>query len=244
MAVLLSVCAMSDGSGAGTTAPARRICLVGASGLVGSMVLEAATGRADMRIVAVTRGELPLPEGARMEVLAGPVESWSELIAAARAEVLVCALGTTIARAGSQEAFRAVDLDLVLACGRAARAAGIEHMIVVSSVGAQRGSRNFYLSVKGEMEDALGKLGFGRLDILRPGLLRGWRKERRRLEGIGQVVAPLADTLILHGPWSRLRSIRARDLARVILFLTFERARGRFVAENETFKRILQKIPL
>ncbi|MBT0669662.1 NAD(P)H-binding protein [Novosphingobium profundi] len=221
----------------------RRICLVGASGLIGQAVLSETVGREDVRVVAVARGEVSLPEGARMEVLTGPVERWDELIAASRADVLVCALGTTIARAGSQAAFRAVDLDLVLTCARSARAAGIAHMIVVSSAGAERASRNFYLSVKGEMEEALAKLGFARLDILRPGLLRGARAERRRLEGIGQVVAPLADALVLHAGWRRFRSVRARDLARVILALTSEKPEGHFVAEYDAFRKVLQKIP-
>ncbi|QVM82856.1 NAD(P)H-binding protein [Novosphingobium decolorationis] len=232
---------MSDTGGA--AGPVRRICLVGASGLVGQAVLAEAVGREDVRIIAVARSEVSLPEGARMDVLTGPLESWPDLIAAARADVLVCALGTTIARAGSQDAFRAVDRDLVVDCAEAARSAGIDHMIVVSSVGAERGSRNFYLSVKGEMEEALGKLGFRRLDILRPGLLRGHRREQRRLEGLGQVLAPLADGLVLHGRWRRFRSVRARDLAQVIVSVAKEKAQGRFVAEHDNFRRVLQKIP-
>ncbi|MCJ2181206.1 NAD(P)H-binding protein [Novosphingobium sp. 1949] len=235
---------MFEPAGRAGAGSARRLCLVGASGMVGSALIEAACERGDARLIAVARGELALPQGARMEVLVGPVERWGELIAAARADVLVCALGTTMARAGSQEAFRAVDLALVLDCARAAREAGIDHMIVVSSVGAERGSRNFYLSVKGEMEEALGKLGFARLDIVRPGLLRGARGERRVLEALGQIAAPLADALVLHGGWRRFRSIRARDLARAILALAFEKARGRFVAEHDALRRMVQKTPL
>ncbi|TYC86802.1 NAD(P)H-binding protein [Novosphingobium sp. BW1] len=233
---------MSDkGRAAG---PVRRICLVGASGLVGQAVLAASVGREDVRIIAVARSEIPTPEGARMDVLTGSVESWPELIAAARADVLVCALGTTIAKAGSKEAFRAVDRDLVVDCAEAARSAGIAHMIVVSSAGAECGSHNFYLSVKGEMEEALGKMGLRRLDILRPGLLRGHRAERRRLEGFVQVLAPLADSLALHGRWRRFRSIRAHELARVIVGVAMEKAQGRFVAEHDNFRRVLQKIPV
>lgn len=231
-------------SGGSPANPARRICLVGASGLIGSAILAEAVGRDDLRVIAVARRELALPPGARMEVLLGPVEIWPELIAAAQADVFVCALGTTIAKAGSQEAFRAVDRDLVLDCAKAARDAGIERMIVVSSVGAERASGNFYLGVKGEMEQALAKLGFKRLDIVRPGLLRGPRSERRTLEAIGQVLAPIADLLVLHGGWRRFRSIRARDLAKAILALCFEKPQGRFVAENDTFRRLLQKMPI
>lgn len=218
-----------------------RICLVGATGLVGSALMAEAVGRDDVRLVGVTRREATMPAGARMEMLVGEPIDWPKLIAAAHADVLVCALGTTIKTAGSQEAFRAVDHDLVRFCAEAAREAGIEHMIVVSSIGADRASRNFYLSVKGETEDALGKLGFRRLDILRPGLLRGARIERRPLEAWGQVLAPLVDLLILHGKYRCYRSVSARKLACTILALTREKARGRFVHDFDAMRRALRR---
>lgn len=220
---------------------ARRICLVGASGLVGSALIAEAIGRDDVRLVAVTRSELDLPRGACMEVLVGEPIDWPELIRAARADVMVCALGTTMKAAGSEEAFRAVDHDLVRFCAEAGRAAGIEHMIFVSSVGAERGARNFYLSVKGETEEALAKLGFRRLDILRPGLLRGKRRENRPLERIGQMLGPVADMLVLHGKYRRYRSIRGAVLARAILSLVEEKPRGRFAHENESLLRAVRK---
>src|SRR6202030_3338928 len=67
-------------------------------------------------------------------------------------DVALCALGTTIRQAGSQERFRAVDIDCVLAFARTAKAAGAQRFVVISSVGADPASRNFYLRTKGEME--------------------------------------------------------------------------------------------
>lgn len=215
----------------------KRICLVGATGLVGSALMREAVGRDDVRIVGVGRREAELPLGARMEMLVGEPIDWPALIRAAHADVLVCALGTTIRAAGSQEQFRAIDHDLVRFVAEAAREAGIGHMIVVSSVGADRASRNFYLSVKGDTEEALGRLGFGRLDVLRPGLLRGRRRELRRGERVMQFVGPVADMLVLHGKLRRFRSIRARDVARAIFSLSREKAQGRFVHEHDALKR-------
>jgi len=149
-----------------------RIALVGASGLIGSSLIRLAVGRSDIRVIAIARREIPLPPGARMEVLVADPANWADAIAAANADVLVCALGTTWKAAGKDEAvFRSVDQHLVLACGKAAKEAGIRQMIFVSSVGADAGTKNFYLLVKGETEQALGKLGIPRLDVLRPGLL-------------------------------------------------------------------------
>ena len=128
-----------------------RIALVGASGLIGTSLIELAVGRSDIRVIAVARRELVLPPGARMEVLLAEPAHWADAIAAANADVLVCALGTTWRKAGKDEAaFRAVDETLVLACAAAAKAAGIRQMITVSSVGADPAARNFYLRVKGE----------------------------------------------------------------------------------------------
>lgn len=214
-----------------------RICLVGATGLVGSAVMAEAVGRDDVRIIGVGRREAALPPGARMEMLVGEPIDWPGLIRAAQADVLVCALGTTIKAVGSQEQFRAVDHDLVRFTAEAGIAAGIGHMVLVSSVEADRASRNFYLSVKGETEDAVGRLGFGRLDVLRPSLLRGARAEARPLEVAWQTFAPLADHLALHGKLRRFRSIRARDVARAIMGLARENAPGRFVHEHDALKQ-------
>ncbi len=89
-------------------------------------------------------------------------------------DVFIC-LGTTIAQAGSKEAFRAVDFDAVLAVARAARAAGATRLAVVSSLGADSRSGVFYNRVKGEMEAAMAALGYEQLVIVRPSLLLGDR---------------------------------------------------------------------
>jgi uncharacterized protein YbjT (DUF2867 family) len=219
-----------------------RIALVGATGLIGSSLIRYGLGRSDLfRIIGIARREAPLPKGARMELLVADPAGWPDAIAAANADVLVCALGTTWAKAGKDEAaFRAVDHDLVLACGKAAKAAGIRQMIVVSSVGADAGTKNFYLRVKGETDQALGKLGLTRLDVLRPGLLRGPREERRSAEKLGMLASPVVD-LLMHGQFRKYRSIKADVLAQAIVGLTREKAAGRFVFEHDAILRAARK---
>ncbi|MEQ1498355.1 MAG: NAD(P)H-binding protein [Novosphingobium sp.] len=217
--------------------PATRIALVGATGLVGMSLIRLAVGRSDIRIVGIARREAALPPGARMEMLVAPAQGWGDAIAAARADVLVCALGTTWRKAGKDEAaFRAVDQDLVLACARAAKDCGVRQMIAISSVGADPFSKNFYLRVKGEVEQQLGKVGLARLDILRPGLLRGPREELRPAEQLGRLTSPLLD-LFLHGKYAKYRSISSEVMARAIIGLTREKMAGRFVFENEAILR-------
>lgn len=218
-----------------------RICLVGATGLVGTTLINEAVDRADVRIVGIARREVELPAGARMEMLLAEPSGWPAAIAETKAQVLVCALGTTWRKSGQDElAFRAVDHDLVLSVGRAAKDAGINHLIVVSSVGADSASRNRYLRVKGEMEQGLAKLDFKRLDILRPGLIRGHRAERRKAERLGMWLSPFAD-MLLHRAYRKYRSISANSLSKAILILAKEKAGGRFVHEYDSLRRVTRR---
>lgn len=219
-----------------------RVVLVGATGLVGRAVMAEAVGRPDIHLVAVARREVPLPKGARMEMLLSDTGHWPDAIAAGRPDTVVIALGTTIkAVGGDKQAFRAVDHDLVLECAAAAKAAGARQLIVVSSVGAQFSSKNFYLSVKGEVEDKLAKLHFDRLDLIRPGLLRGKREGAARpAERIGMILSPLVDLLMV-GSLRKYRSAKASDVARVILRLAGTKQRGRVVHQHDEMQRILRR---
>ncbi|MBS0255792.1 MAG: nucleoside-diphosphate sugar epimerase [Proteobacteria bacterium] len=218
-----------------------RICLVGASGLTGQALIRACIGRSDVRLQAVARAEVPLPPGARMEVLVAPTDGWRDAIAATRPQVLVCALGTTRAKAGSEAAFRAVDHDLVLAAARAGVEAGARQLILISSTMADASSKTFYLRLKGEVEAAVGRLGYQRVDLIRPGLLRGPRAERRVLERLAQVASPLVD-LALNGQYRRYRSVPVDLLARAILGLAHERAAGRFIHEYDAILRAAARL--
>jgi uncharacterized protein YbjT (DUF2867 family) len=215
-----------------------RIALVGASGLIGRAVMELAAHRADVRLVAVARREVALPRGARMELFVAEPERWGEVFEAARPDVLVSALGTTWRKSGrDEEAFRAVDYELVLATARAAYQHGVERMIAVSSVGADTKSRNFYLKTKGEAERDLARVGFKRLDLFQPGLLRGSRSgDRRLLERIGIMASPLTD-LFMQGNARRYRSISARTVAEAALALALRKAAGRFKHDNDAIHR-------
>lgn len=165
-----------------------------------------------------------------------PASAWPGLAETLPVEAAVSALGTTMRAAGSQARFRAVDLDSVVAFAAAARRAGARHMVAVSSVGADERSRNFYLRTKGEMERALEALGFDRLDILRPGLLRGQRGgERRPGERIGIALSPVAN-LLLRGRLDRYAAIEADIVAAAIGGALRQAAPGIFRHENRCLR--------
>ena len=178
-----------------------------------------------------------------MEMLVADPPGWPEAVAAIAPEAVICALGTTWRQAGSEEAFRAVDHDLVLALATAARALEVANFVLVSSVGADAHGKAFYLRVKGEIEAAVTRLRFRRLDILRPGLLRGWRGGERRLgERLAILASPFAD-LLLHGDKRRFRSIDARIVADAAIQCAHEKAQGRFVHDNDSIRRSARRLP-
>lgn len=220
-----------------------RVALVGATGLIGATLIARAVDRTGYRLTAIARREVALPEGARMELLVADPAKWGDAIAAVDASAIVIALGTTWRAAGKDEAaFRAVDERLVLDCARAAKAAGVRQCIVVSSVGAARASRNFYLRVKGEVELALDQLKFERLDILRPGLLRGKRDGDRRIgERLAMLASPITDRFLVGGA-RKYRSVRATTVADAILALVMQKPRGRFIHEHDAIRRAAAKL--
>ena len=215
-----------------------RILLVGATGLIGTRVIEQARDLRHVRLLAVSRREIGLPQGARIEVLVADPANWPDAIAQLAPHAVICALGTTWAKSGkSEEAFRAVDQNLVLDVARAAKSTGAARFVLVSSVGADLASRSFYLRVKGEVERDVGKLGFERLDILRPGLLRGPRSgDRRVLERLGIALSPLT-SLFLFGERRKYRAIDGAIVARAALQGALDKRKGRFVHENDGILR-------
>ncbi len=199
--------------------------LAGASGLTGGLVLEALLGAADFgRVIAVTRRPLPR-EHARLANRIVQFERLETQLQGVGCDVALCCLGTTIARAGSRESFREVDVGYVVAFARAALTARAQRFVVVSSAGADSRSRNFYLRTKGEMEEELAGLGFAALDILQPGLLLGWRHEMRPLELAAMAFMPLVNPLLV-GRRAAFRAISARRVAAAMVGATRSGRKG------------------
>jgi uncharacterized protein YbjT (DUF2867 family) len=214
-----------------------RIALVaGATGLIGGSLLNVLLDAPDYaRVYAVTRR----PYGREHPRLANRVVVFprmAEQLKGLVANDAYCCIGTTIADAGTQEAFREVDLDMVLTFAQAARTFGVTRFIVVSSVGADPNSRKFYLRTKGEMEEAIMAVGFPSVDILQPSLLLGPRKQVRPLEFAGRMLAPLVNPLLL-GKREIYRAIPAEVVAKGMLGAARRGARG---AYRYTYSGIVQ----
>lgn len=205
-----------------------RIVMAGASGLVGGLLLPQLAGH-NLALVG-RRTVAGAPEGA--EQLVAPVENWPALVEQAARDVAICCLGTTIQIAGSQSAFAAVDRDAVVNFAQAAKAAGARHVLMITSVGADPASRAFYLRTKGEAEAGVKALGFDRVDIFRPGLLRGDRSGPARSgEGLWTAISPLTD-LLTPSVFDRYRSIAAADVAAAMAKALDAGGKGIFIHHN------------
>ncbi len=167
-----------------------KLILAGATGLVGRHLL--ALALADARVASVVAPtRRPLPPHPKLhapvvdfEHLPGDADWW-------RADAVACALGTTIKLAGSQEAFRRIDLEYPLAIARLAHRQGTPAFVLNSAKSANPRSRIFYSRVKGELEQALQGVGFDSLTFVRPGLIGGERDEYRGGERVAAAVLGL-----------------------------------------------------
>ena len=130
-----------------------------------------------------------------------------------------CCLGTTLKKAGSKQAFRRVDFEYVHVAAQLTRAQRAQSFVWISSVGANAKSRNFYLRVKGELENAIMRMPqLPNASAVRPSLLIGARDESRFAEDIAQKTAPVWQAL-LKGPLKKYRPVHPVDVARNMMSL-------------------------
>lgn len=206
----------------------QHVLLAGASGMTGEHLLDRLLNEPTVeRVLAPSRK--PLAEHPHLE---NPVGELPDLLPALNGPVhtAFCCLGSTIKQAGSQEAFRAVDHDLVVAFAARARELGARHLLVVSAIGADSGSSVFYNRIKGQTEEALKAQGWPQLTIARPSLLLGPRNEFRLGE---RLAAPLLRWLP-----GKHRAIDVTALARALWRLALEEGEGLRIVESDELRRL------
>jgi len=188
-----------------------KVLILGASGLVGRNALEQTLAHPFVtKVVAPTRKPLPPrskltnPVAEQLKLLLPEVATW-------RADAVICAMGTTIAKAGSKEAFREVDYLLPLSFARRAHREGAETFALVSAIGASAESSFFYPRTKGEIERDIKLVGFRSLTILRPSIIAGKRDESRFAEGVAlwlsRMLAPILPKKFHMNPATKIGAV-------------------------------------
>ena len=188
--------------------------VAGSTGLIGRKVIEVLSNT-NQSVVALTRRSISnLPHNITELIIDfDAFEKHGSLPPCSN--VFIC-LGTTIKTAGSKENFRKVDIDYCLSIAKKAQKSGAETLSLISSIGANSSSKNFYLKTKGELEEAILDLGFSTVNIFRPSFLVGERSEKRMAEKVAIKLAKIMD-LFLIGSASKYRSVKAELLARTMV---------------------------
>lgn len=208
----------------------RSALLVGATGLVGSFLLQRLLASERYARVTVWVRRDPGQSHPKLQVEIVDFERLAER--RLEAEDVFCCLGTTIKQAGSQAAFRHVDHDYPVALARAAARAGAQRLMVVSALGANPDATVFYNRVKGEMEEAVRAAGVPKTCIFRPSLLSGPRLQERLGEKLGQAVGAALGPLL-----GKYRPIHA-DIVAGAMFNAAARDMPAQVFESDTIRRI------
>lgn len=206
--------------------------VIGATGLIGNELLKLLLNDDDFQKVNVfVRRPLQISHEKLTEYVVdfnGIEDHLTEI----KGDVLFCCIGTTIRKAGSKEAFFKVDAGYPLAFAKAAKQNGLRQFILISSLGANKESSNFYLKVKGEVESALKSIGFESLLIFRPSMLLGKRKEFRLGESVGKVFMKIF-SFAFQGNLRKYLAIDAKSVAVSMVIASKKMHSGFHVLESD-----------
>lgn len=220
----------------------RSAIVVGATGLVGStLVKQLCESDEYVAVTVIARRALDYSHPklvVRIKEFDALAESDMEF-----AHEIFCCLGTTIKKAGSREVFEKIDVEYPVQIAAMAKNRGIQHMIVISAMGANEKSFAYYNRVKGKMEKELIDIDLPQLSIVRPSLLVGNRSELRVGEKIGAAVLAVFNPLLI-GPLKRYRSIKAEQvaLAMIVIALYHKNTKLAIYPSNELAQMTLPEL--
>ena len=215
----------------------RNALIAGATGLVGSSLLKKLLADDQYStIVIITRKSMDVkhPKLIQKQIDFDKIES---IKLDFQVDDVFCTLGTTIRTAGSQDAFYKVDFTYVVNLGKWCASNGVQRFMLVSAMGSNLKSGIFYNRVKGEMETAVSELNIPQIQIFRPSLLMGDRKEKRGGEKVAQVVMGSLGFLFI-GPLLKYKGIHADVVAKAMIKSAQADAKGFAVFESDEMQRM------
>ena len=213
----------------------KKVLLLGASGLTGRLCLEELLKDDYFSEVEIwVRKSLGISHAKLKEKIINFPEI-ADMIAV-DSDYIFCCLGTTIKKAKTKEAFRKVDFEYVVQLAALAESAGVEKFIIISSIGADAKSGNFYLRTKGEMEQSVKDFKIPAIYFLRPSFLLGERNEFRMGEKIALIVFQMIGFLMI-GKFKKYRGIKASIVAKAMVNLAKNEEEGvHFIESDQIFK--------
>lgn len=207
------------------------VLILGASGLVGSHCLKFLLSDPQFdKVIALVRRPLNISHLKLVQTIVDfdKLDNYSSEI---KADAVLSTLGTTLRKAGSSVKFTKVDYEYQLKVAEIAKRNGAKTFVLLSSTGADKKSMVLYTKVKGEVEDAISKLGYDKVIILRPSILLGERTESRAGEAVGQWVAKTLPFLFA-GPLAKYKGIPADTVACAMINAVQKPYNGVGIVEN------------
>jgi len=208
--------------------------VAGSTGLVGSELVKELVRLGHVVTALTRRKTIPMLEQVEYKFVDYEKPSSFEYLFQNKKHVFIC-LGTTIKKAGSKENFRRVDIDYSFDIAKIASKFNVPNLSLVTSIGADSTSKNFYLQCKGEIENKILTLDFESVSIYQPGLLIGARSEKRIGESLGQTIQPFFIDPLLQGSLKKFRSIKATYLAKSIASNSGKKSGKRYLTFEDFF---------
>lgn len=192
--------------------------VIGATGLTGNLVVEELLKDEAFKIVRVlVRKKMnTIHQKLQQKIVDfNDPEDYSEKFG--EGDVIFCCIGTTRKKVkGDKILYEKIDYDIPVNAAGIGIAKGFKKFLIVSAIGANQNSSTFYLRLKGKTENALKQFPFVSLEIFRPSIINGNRKENRTLEKVVQAVMDLLSFLFL-GPLKKFRAIGADNIAKAMV---------------------------
>lgn len=217
------------------------VSIIGATGLVGSELTEILGHLPELtKIKAFTRsplGRMP----AKVENYIINFDQLENYESQLKADIFICCLGTTIKKAGSQDQFKKVDYEYPLNFAKIAERTGAKKLLIVTAMGADSNSTIFYNRTKGQLEDKVRELHISQVEIFRPSLILGDRKEKRLGEDLMKKVFHLTKG-IFKGRLEKYRPIESSDIAKAMAIATLDFREGYYVYPSQKIQKIADQL--
>jgi len=211
--------------------------IAGASGLIGSELLQLLLQSQQYdKVLALVRNELPLNHKKLVQLVVN-FDQLDQHQASINGHAVFCCLGSTRSKTPDLSVYRKIDHNYPLKLAQLAKQNKIPHYHLVSAIGANSKSGNFYTQLKGETEDDIQQVGIRSLHIYQPSLLTGDRKEFRLTEKVATIAMKLIDPL-LFGPLQKYRSIQVKTVAQAMYRQSLNIEEGVFVHPSNHIKQL------
>ena len=211
--------------------------IAGASGLIGGLLLDILLQSSEYKEVTIfVRSQLPLKHN-KLKQLVIDFDRLENYAAEVKGDAIFCCLGSTRKKTPDLAAYRKIDHDYPLMFAQMALKNGVGQYHLVSAIGADASSRNFYTKMKGETENDITKVGLNCIHIYRPSFLSGERKEKRVIERIVLPLMKLVDYFLI-GSLKKYRSIPAKTVAMAMYKQSLINQTGVFIHPSDKIKEL------